>query len=85
MKLYDTGRAECGKALGLTFQQVQKYERGVNRVGASLLFDLSRVLYVPRSASFLMTCRRLWPARIRRPVDAASAFPMLRTRSGTTR
>jgi transcriptional regulator with XRE-family HTH domain len=38
-----------GEALGLTFQQVQKYERGVNRVGASRLFDLSRVLDVPIS------------------------------------
>ena len=34
-------------ALGLTFQQVQKYERGANRVGASRLYDLSRVLDVP--------------------------------------
>lgn len=33
--------------LGLTFQQVQKYEKGVNRVGASRLFDLARVLAVP--------------------------------------
>ncbi len=36
-----------GDALGLTFQQVQKYERGANRVGASRLFDLSRILDVP--------------------------------------
>ena len=41
-----------GEALGLTFQQVQKYERGVNRVGASRLFDLSRVLVVPISFFF---------------------------------
>ncbi len=41
-----------GEALGLTFQQVQKYERGVNRVGASRLFDLSRVLDVPISFFF---------------------------------
>lgn len=34
-------------ALGLTFQQVQKYEKGANRVGASRLFDLARVLEVP--------------------------------------
>ncbi len=33
-----------GDALGLTFQQVQKYERGTNRVSASRLYDLSRVL-----------------------------------------
>lgn len=33
--------------LGLTFQQVQKYERGMNRVGASRLWDISKVLEVP--------------------------------------
>ena len=41
-----------GNALGLTFQQVQKYERGVNRVGAARLFDLSRILDVPISFFF---------------------------------
>ena len=41
-----------GDALGLTFQQVQKYERGHNRVGASRLFDLSRILDVPISFFF---------------------------------
>lgn len=39
-------------ALGLTFQQVQKYERGTNRIGASRLFDLSRILDVPISFFF---------------------------------
>lgn len=38
---------KLAEALGLTFQQVQKYEKGVNRVGASRLFDLARVLEVP--------------------------------------
>ncbi len=36
-----------GDLLGLTFQQVQKYERGANRVGASRLFDMARILDVP--------------------------------------
>ncbi len=36
-----------GKAVGITFQQIQKYERGVNRIGASRLFTLSKVLSVP--------------------------------------
>lgn len=36
-----------GEALGLTFQQVQKYERGANRIGASRLFHISEVLDVP--------------------------------------
>ena len=38
--------------IGLTFQQVQKYERGANRIGASRLYDLSRVLQVPVSYFF---------------------------------
>ncbi len=36
-----------GQAIGLTFQQVQKYERGVNRIGSSRLYDLARVLDGP--------------------------------------
>jgi transcriptional regulator with XRE-family HTH domain len=43
---------KLGEAIGLTFQQVQKYERGANRVGASRLYDLSRVLDVPVSFFF---------------------------------
>ena len=38
-----------GEVLGITFQQVQKYERGANRVSASRMFDLSRALNVPVS------------------------------------
>ena len=38
---------KLGEAIGLTFQQVQKYERGANRIGASRLHQLSRVLGVP--------------------------------------
>ena len=36
-----------GKAIGVTFQQIQKYERGINRMGASRLYDFGRVLSVP--------------------------------------
>jgi transcriptional regulator with XRE-family HTH domain len=43
---------KLGEALGLTFQQVQKYERGANRIGASRLFQLSRELGVPVSFFF---------------------------------
>ena len=35
------------EALGLTFQQVQKYERGVNRVSASKLYEIARILRAP--------------------------------------
>jgi len=50
--LLGMSQGTLGEALGLTFQQVQKYERGMNRVGASRLFDLSRVLDVPVSFFF---------------------------------
>lgn len=41
-----------GNAIGVTFQQIQKYERGVNRMGASRLYDFSRVMSVPVSFFF---------------------------------
>ncbi len=40
-------QSEMGRALGVTFQQVQKYERGMNRISASRLFDVARCLTVP--------------------------------------
>ncbi len=45
--LLGMSQTTLGEAIGLTFQQVQKYERGANRIGSSRLFDLSRVLDVP--------------------------------------
>jgi len=50
--LLGMSQERLGDALGLTFQQVQKYERGANRIGASRMFDLSRVLDVPVSYFF---------------------------------
>ena len=38
---------QLAKMLGLTFQQIQKYEKGGNRIGASRLWDISKVLGVP--------------------------------------
>ena len=40
---------ELGKAIGVTFQQIQKYERGTCRLGASRLWDLGRALKAPIS------------------------------------
>src|SRR3982074_2500536 len=40
-------QTDLGDALGLTFQQVQKYEKGTNRVGASRLQHISQILQVP--------------------------------------
>ena len=50
--LLGLSQEKLGNAIGLTFQQVQKYERGLNRVGASRLWDLSRVLGVQVSFFF---------------------------------
>ncbi|KIL97945.1 transcriptional regulator Cro/CI family [Paramagnetospirillum magnetotacticum MS-1] len=50
--LMGMSQEKLGESIGLTFQQVQKYERGANRIGASRLFDLSRVLDVPVSFFF---------------------------------
>lgn len=38
---------KLAEALGLTFQQVQKYERGANRISASKLYEIARALHVP--------------------------------------
>jgi transcriptional regulator with XRE-family HTH domain len=40
-------QTDLGNALGITFQQIQKYEKGSNRIGASRLWRLSQVLEVP--------------------------------------
>lgn len=45
-------QAALGAAVGVTFQQVQKYERGTNRVGAGRLQEIARLLEVPVSAFF---------------------------------
>ncbi|MBO0765990.1 MAG: helix-turn-helix transcriptional regulator [Hyphomicrobiaceae bacterium] len=45
--LLGMSQEKLGERLGLTFQQVQKYEKGINRIGASRLFDLAQVLGVP--------------------------------------
>src|SRR5471030_542671 len=44
--LLGMSQEKLGNAVGLTFQQIQKYERGANRIGASRLFDMARVLDV---------------------------------------
>ena len=45
--LMGMSQTALGEAIGLTFQQLQKYEKGTNRISASRLFALSRVLDVP--------------------------------------
>ena len=50
--LMKMSQEKLGDALGLTFQQVQKYEKGLNRIGASRLQQISKTLQVPPSFFF---------------------------------
>jgi transcriptional regulator with XRE-family HTH domain len=44
--LISMSQEKLGESLGLTFQQIQKYEKGVNRIGASRLYELGKALGV---------------------------------------
>jgi len=50
--LLGMSQERLAEAMGLTFQQVQKYEKGANRVSSSRLYDLARILDVPLSYFF---------------------------------
>ena len=50
--LLGLSQEKLGKAVSLTFQQIQKYERGANRIGSSRLYQFSRILGVPVSYFF---------------------------------
>lgn len=51
-KMQGMSQEALAKHLGLTFQQIQKYERGANRVSASKLFHMAEALYTPISYFF---------------------------------
>jgi transcriptional regulator with XRE-family HTH domain len=61
---------KLGDALGLTFQQVQKYEKGTNRIGASRLQQISLILQVP--VSFFFEGAPLPPGKSAEPGEAPS-------------
>lgn len=50
--LLGMSQEKLGEALSLTFQQIQKYERGANRIGSSRLYQLANILDVPVSFFF---------------------------------
>ena len=72
---------KLGDALGLTFQQVQKYEKGTNRIGASRLQQISNILQVPVSFFFEGAPHlpghhpAAWAKRRRRPMCRTSSPP----------
>src|SRR3712207_4864128 len=50
--LLGMSQERLGDLLVITYQQVQKYERGINRIGSSRLFEICRILDVPSSYFF---------------------------------
>lgn len=50
--LMGMSQEKLAEAVGLTFQQIQKYEKGANRIGASRLYQFSKILDVPPSYFF---------------------------------
>jgi transcriptional regulator with XRE-family HTH domain len=77
--LLGMSQEKLGDAIGLTFQQVQKYERGANRIGASRLYDLSRVLDVPVSYFFEELGEALPSSGMSEPIgEPYQANPMMK-------
>lgn len=71
-----------GKSLGVSFQQVQKYESGVNRIGSSRLWDIANLLETPVSFFFeglnkKGRPRREEPALSRQSIELARAIEQL--------
>lgn len=84
--LMGISQEKLGERLGLTFQQVQKYEKGINRIGASRLFELSRVLGVPvqffyDDAPLLSSSHQPTPGFAERSSDS-QVFEFLSSREG---
>ena len=75
---------KLGGSMGLTFQQIQKYEKGVNRIGASRLFRLSQVLEVPVQFFFegMPAIEGPVGAGMAEPKQEAFLYEFLNTRDG---
>lgn len=73
--LVGMSQEELGHAIGVTFQQIQKYERGVNRVSGSRLFDVACALRVPVAFFFEGVDENLVQARIERARKAHGSRP----------
>jgi transcriptional regulator with XRE-family HTH domain len=69
---------KLGDELGITFQQVQKYEKGVNRIGAGRLQRISEILGVPVSEFFATSGSEPSAGNLYELVDSASALRLLR-------
>jgi len=80
--MLEMSQTDVAEALGLTFQQVQKYEKGANRIGAGRLQHISQILQVPVPFFF----EGAWPDDVWRRSSGAdpSASPGSRKASAMT-
>ena len=69
---------KLGDELGITFQQVQKYEKGVNRIGAGRLQRIAEILGVPVSEFFATSASAPSAGNLYELVDTAAALRLLR-------
>ena len=81
---YRRRHKRLGNSMGLTFQQIQKYEMGVNRISASRLFKLSQVLTVPVQFFFdgMPTIEGPVATGMAEPKQEAFLYEFLNTRDG---
>jgi transcriptional regulator with XRE-family HTH domain len=77
---------KLGERMNLTFQQIQKYEKGTNRIGASRLFQLSKILEVPVGYFFEDAFDNAAPAqamhRLHEPEQEGYLLDFLNSREG---
>lgn len=73
---------ELADAIGLTFQQVQKYERGANRISASKLYEIARALHAPVDWFFGGLEDPAAPGQDAPPISASTTDALLSTRDG---
>ncbi len=80
--LLGISQEKLGNALGITFQQVQKYEKGTNRIGASRLQQISKILDVPPSFFFEGTSFSITRGQQQLVDDSAYVVDFLSTAEG---
>ena len=82
--LVGMSQEKLGESLEVTFQQVQKYERGANRISASRLFDISHILDVPVQYFFddIRPVRRKKKNQRRKHVDTTQVIKFLSSSDG---
>lgn len=67
-------QTDLGQALGITFQQIQKYERGLNRIGSGRLFKISRILRLPVTYFYDGLEEAAGPASLQPAVEPSEAL-----------